>query len=63
MKKMQFGDKVTIKKTNWLDKKYHDQNGVVVGTNARDGSVHVSFKWPTMKSKWISKEYLTKGWK
>lgn len=59
---VKFGDKVTVKKTNWLDKKFQGRHGVIVSTGI-SGILNVAFRRGDPKSKWISKKYLTKGWK
>lgn len=67
MKKMQFGDRVTIQKDEWIPKEYHKKHGIVTEIRSQkiDHSVvtiaNISFK--LLKSKWISIEKLIKGWK
>jgi len=67
MKKIQFGDKVTIKKDVWIPKTHHKAHGIV--TEIRSQKIdhlvvtiaHIDFK--LLKPKWISIEKLIKGWK
>ena len=69
MKKIQFGDRVTIKKDEWIPKSHHKAHGIVTEVRSQklieDRSVvtiaHVSFK--LLKPKWISIEKLIKGWR
>ena len=47
-----FGDKVTVKKTTWVDKKFHGRHGVIVSRGI-SGVLNVAFGRGDPKSKWI----------